>query len=272
MATKPLLSDLLSPESPVSPPGELPKPAEKKLLSPVLSPNTPPVQFRDLSDSEAMRTAIFSNVENAIKTKYPIENTRHRLEIQNMKWAGNKPYSLDDQKKAIMRGETLEHRLEGDWVLTDKASGKEVDRRRSTVAHVPWATHRGTFIYRGNEYTIANQMRLRPGVYTRLKDNGIIEAHVNAKGGTGPAFRVYMEPDTGIFRLAVGQSTLKMYPVLKSMGVTDEQIGKAWGPKLLQQNIEADDPRAVSRAFDKLVKEVPGEAEGDTNESTAIPE
>lgn len=270
MATKPLLSDLLSPETPVSTPVETGKLNEKPVLSSVLAPSAKPVQFRDLSDSDAMRTAIFSNVENAVRTKYPIENTRHRLEIQNMKWAG-KPFSLDDQKKAIMRGETLEHRLEGDWVLTDKASGKEVDRRRSTIAHVPWATHRGTFVYRGNEYTVANQMRLRPGVYTRLKDNGIIEAHVNAKGGTGPAFRVYMEPDTGIFRLAVGQSTLKMYPVLKSMGVTDEQIGKAWGPQLLQQNIEADDPRAVSRAFDKLVKEVPGEAEGDTTETPAVP-
>ena len=128
-----------------------------------------------------------------------------------------------------------------------------MDKKAATVAHVPYATDRGTFIYRGNEYTVANQMRLRPGVFTRVKDNGTLEAHVNVKTGTGPSFRVYMEPQTGIFRLKVGQSTLKMYPILRAMGVQDRDIRNYWGNELLQQNIAADDPGAVSRAFISLV-------------------
>jgi DNA-directed RNA polymerase beta subunit len=189
----------------------------------------------------------------AMSTAYPIENTKHRLEVSDLKWDGPERYSLKEQKQAVMRGDTLERKLTGTWSLVDKATGQVVDKKQTTIAHLPWATDRGTFVYRGNEYVIANQTRLRPGVYARVKDNGILEAHVNAKGGTGPSFRLYMEPDTGVFRLAVGQSTLKLYPLLKEMGVTDKQISASWGDDLLRKNIEADDPRAVQRAFHKLV-------------------
>lgn len=213
----------------------------------------PEITHREFGDADAMRTAIFDNVNKAISSRYPLENTRYRLAVENVHMPDPKPYTLEDQKKAIIQGHSLEKQLHGEWVLYDKATNKEVDRKKSVIAHVPYATHRGTFIYNGSEYSVSNQMRLKPGVYTRVKDNGILEAHINTKPGTGPSYRIYMEPDTGIFRLGVGQSTLKMYPILRSMGVPDREIEKHWGKELLQKNIEAEDPRAVSRAFAKLV-------------------
>lgn len=213
----------------------------------------PTVTHRAFGDNNAMRDAIFSNVMDAMKTSYPIENTRYRLELNNLKLDDKDRFSLADQKKAILQGKSLERRVTGDWQLFDKATGNLVDQKSGTVANIPYATDRGTFIYRGNEYTVANQLRLRPGVYTRVKDNGILEAHVNVKSGTGPSFRVYMEPQTGIFRLRVGQSTLKLYPILRAMGVQDRDIRRHWGNDLLKANIEADDPGAVSRAFTSLV-------------------
>lgn len=219
-------------------------------------PIRPAVQESDLyefGNPDHMRTTLADKTMSALSTAYPLENQKYRLEIQSPKWDGPDRWSLRDQKRAVMRGETLERKLTGTWALVDKATGAVIDSKKATVAHVPWVTDRGTFIYRGNEYVSASQTRLKPGVYTRVKDNGILEAHVNAKGGTGPSFRVYMEPDTGIFRLSVGQSTLKLYPILKAMGVTNEQIKQSWGPELLQKNVEADDPRAVQRAFNKLI-------------------
>jgi len=224
-----------------------------------------PVTYRPFGDSATMRKHVFDNVQKAVASKYPIENTRYRLSVDKLRYLDDKPFSLQDQKDAIMRGHTLHHRLGGDWVLHDKTTNQEIDRKSGVLAHVPYVTDRGTFIYKGNEYTVANQMRLKPGVYTRVKENGIIEAHVNTKPGTGPSFRVYMEPDTGIFRLGVGQSTLKMYPILRAMGVQDRDIEKQWGRDLLQKNIEAEDPRAVSRAFAKLVSTRADQAVAETN-------
>lgn len=212
-----------------------------------------PISHRAFGDNKTMREAIFNNVMDTLSTSYPIENSRYRLELGDVALDKKDRFTLAEQKKAIMQGKSLERKITGSWNLYDKATGKLVDRKAGTIAHVPYATDRGTFIYRGNEYTVANQMRLRPGVYTRVKDNGTLEAHVNIKPGTGPSFRVYMEPQTGIFRLKVAQSTLKLYPILKAMGVRDREIRKHWGNELLQANIEADDPGAVNRAFISLV-------------------
>ena len=252
------LTDILAPDA-------LPTlPASPGILSDTLAPGP---SFRPFADSTAMRRNIFNGVMTSVSKKYPLDNSRYSLSLAKLGYRNDKPFTLADQKKAIMQGDSLEHQLEGEWVLTDKATGKIVDRKRSVVAHVPYATDRGTFIYRGNEYTISNQMRLKPGVFTRVKENGIIEAHFNVRPGTGPSFRVHMEPDTGIFRLNVGQSNLKLYPILKAMGVSDRELEKSWGAGLLQKNVLAEDPRAVQRAFTKLVSTRADMAVGDDSES-----
>jgi DNA-directed RNA polymerase beta subunit len=256
MATSPLENILVNPGGASQPkPEEKPSAAQPtSLLGSTLAPaSQEPVSYRNFGDADKMRSTIFDNVHKAISQKYPIENTRYRLEIHGLKYMDPDKVSIEQQKEAILKGQSLERRLGGEWHLIDKATNKVVDKKGGVIAHVPYATHRGTFIYSGNEYTVANQMRLKSGVYTRVKENGELEAHVNVKNGTGPSFRVYMEPSTGIFRLGVGQSTLKMYPILKAMGVQDKEIEKHWGKDLLKQNIEADDPRAVQRAYAKLV-------------------
>jgi DNA-directed RNA polymerase beta subunit len=223
------------------------------ILGSPASESKPAVTYRSFDDVDSMRKSIFDGVLNSVTKHYPIENTRYRMEIGNLGYDSEEPYTLEDQKKAIMSGQTLTRQLNGTWNLVDKGTNKVVDTKKTTIAHVPYVTPRGTFIYRGNEYTVANQMRLKSGIFSRVKENGLIEAHFNVKPGTGSSFRMYMEPDTGIFRLAVGQSTLKMYPIMRAMGVSDKDLEKTWGKELLQKNIEADDPRAVSRAFTKLV-------------------
>jgi hypothetical protein len=250
------VGDILAPGVPKHPP--VPDTSVAGALDLPVAPA--PVTYRSFADSKATRQAMQENILKAVQTRYPLENQRHRLALEKVNWAGQEHFTVAEQKKAILRGDSLDRRLAGEWVLYDKETGTEMGRRKTTVAHVPYLTDRGTFISNGNEYTVANQLRLKAGVYTRVKENGILEAHVNVKPGTGPSFRVYMEPDTGVFRLGLGQSTLKLYPILKSMGVDDMELEKSWGRELLQKNIESEDPRAVSRAFAKLVKVVPSEA------------
>jgi DNA-directed RNA polymerase subunit beta len=214
----------------------------------------PTVTHRQFDDVSTARQAIFDNVMDAFKKKFPISNDRYTLRLSGLSYRTQKPYTPGDQKTAIMRGRTLGHNLTGAWELVDNKTGSVVDRTpRQMIAQVPYMTPRGTFIYNGNEYTVSGQMRLRPGVYNRVKENGLIEAHFNVKGGTGPSFRVHMEPDTGVFRMHVGQANLKLYPILRSLGVDDRTLQQAWGRDLLQANIAASDPRAVPRAYHKLV-------------------
>lgn len=224
--------------------------------SEIVQPIVPSPQptLREFGDAVTTRRMIFDNVASAFGERYPVSNERYTLKLDGLKYRAPKDYTPAEQKKAIMRGRTLGWNLTGRWRLVDNVTQKTVDETKpQLVVQVPYLTDRGTFIFNGNEYTLASQMRLRPGVYSRVKENGLIEAHFNVAGGTGPSFRVHMEPETGVFRLQVGQANLKLYPVLRAMGFADKDLLAAWGKELLHANVAASDPRAVQRAYSKLV-------------------
>ena len=211
-----------------------------------------PEGLHDFLDYDSMRGRVYDGVMGALTKKYPLENTRYRLELGGLKYSGPSKFSIKDQKKAILQRKSIYRPIKGTWNLIDKATNKSVDQRKSTIMHVPHLTSRGTYILRGNEYTVANQMRLRSGVYARKKENGELESHFNVRKG-GPSFRVFMEPKTGVFRMQVGQAKLKMFPILKGMGVSDADMTKWMGPNLFKANVEAkDDQTTIRKVWDRM--------------------
>ena len=207
--------------------------------------------MRSFTDHNVTRSAVFDAVLNGLTTAYPIENTRYRLDLLDPAYKQTPRFSIKDQKQAILNGSTLSWPVHGTWRLTDVVSGAVVDESKKKVADVPWMTPRGTFIYNGNEYTVGNQSRLKPGVYTRVKASGDVESHFNAIPGGGTSFHVTMEPKSGILKLRVANANILLYPLLKSMGVTDKQLEKAWGSEVLAEN-RKDDRNAVDEAIAKL--------------------
>ena len=212
-----------------------------------------PVTFRRFDDPATIRKAIFDGVLASVTKKYPIENERYRMELTDLRYQKPRDFTLQEQKEALMSRNTLAWRLHGNWRMVDKETEKVIEERPAVVAHVPYMTQRGTFIYRGSEYTISNQMRLRPGVYTRKKDNGELEAHFNVMPGSGSSFRVFMDPKSGVFNMRLGQSNVPLYPLMKSMGVTDEQMKKHWGMDLMNANRQKQDSGAVQKAYKRMV-------------------
>lgn len=123
-----------------------------------------------------------------------------------------------------------------------------------TLMKVPVLTQRGTFIHNGSEYTTMNQARLLPGIFTRRKATGELESHFNVQRGTGNSFRVHLEPDTGLFKMAIGQASLRLYSLLHDLGIPDEKLEAAWGSELLAKNKAKYDPRVFDKAYMRLVR------------------
>jgi len=55
------------------------------------------------------------------------------------------------------------------------------------------------------------------------------------------------------------QANLPLYPILHALGATDEDLKKAWGPELWAANQKKNDPGAVEKLFQRLVRLKPGE-------------
>jgi DNA-directed RNA polymerase subunit beta len=201
----------------------------------------------------AIRTGIFNGVLQQAQNIKPIQNDLYTLSLQDVNYEGPESFTKKDHKQAILSHGSLSRKLRGTWTLTDNASGESIAQRRATIANVPYLTHAGTFVNNGVEYTLAHQMRLRPGVYTREKDNGELEAHVNVLPGKGRMHRYFLDPKTGVFKINIGQAQIPLMPMLKAMGVPEQEIRKAWGNELTAVNMEKGDAGTLDKLYNRLV-------------------
>ena len=212
------------------------------------------IKLRGFDDPISLRQSILDKVLGAYSSKFPVENDKVRIEASDLKYDLKKPFSLADEKKALLTGGKMSVPLTGTITLRDKNNGEVLDEFTGVLSRVPWMTHRGTFINKGSEYSVvAGQQRLKAGVYARRKENGELESHVNTVAGTGAGMRIFMEPETGIYRVMIGKSRTKLFPVLKGMGVEDEEIMKYWGPEIFDINKGEDDEKSFDKFYDKLL-------------------
>lgn len=212
------------------------------------------VQTRSFDDMPAMRTALFDRVLNAAATMQPMRNQRHTLRLVNPQYIDPDDVPVQKQKEAILTNGSLGRRLRGTWELVDNATDTVLDRRTQTIAKVPYVTNRGTIVNNGNEYTVANQLRLRPGIFTRIKDNGEIEAHANMLPGKGFSHRYFLDPEKGAFYIRFEQAKIPLMPMLRALGATDKQLQEAWGNDLWVTNKQLDDPAALRKLHAHLAR------------------
>ena len=232
---------------------------------------TPAPIMRKFDDIGAARSAIFGGIKSAATGIEPLTNQRHTLSMSDIDWDDpDEVKPIKTQKQAILKGETLSRSLKGTLNLVDNTTGKVLDTRRTTIAKIPYLTDRGTFIINGTEYTLANQMRLRPGVFTRIAQSGEVESHVNVRPGKGPSHRYSLNPEKGIFSVGFGQSSIPIMPMLKALGATDRQIREAWGNEIYAANAGADDPHHLDKLFGKLGKVKQGETPTAESKKQAI--
>lgn len=190
-----------------------------------------------------------------VATQFPIENKNYRLELDNLV-AHRKEFTHQDEKEAILKSRSLTYPIRGDMRLINKQTGQVVDEEKNFPIMDSFAlTGKHTIIYGGNNYAIANQLLLRPGVYTRRKETGELESHINTE--TRRSFSITLEPQTGLFYVNVHASSIPLYPLLaRVFGVSATTISKYIPAAVWEQNVKAFADRsdkALADLYNKLV-------------------
>lgn len=205
-----------------------------------------------MSHAPDRRERIHKRAVEGVENVFPLKVRNHHIEVRNVRVLP-KQFSSREQKDAILYGRTLQESLRGDLVLKNE-QGKTVETKKDvTLAQVPYFTPRHTFIVDGNEYTVANQRRVRPGVYTRVRGNEELEAAFNLAKGEN--FRINMSPEKGHLYMQYGSSKIPLYPVLRGLGVTDSQLKKSWGEGVVDINRGAFNRQresALKRLYERL--------------------
>jgi DNA-directed RNA polymerase beta subunit len=167
---------------------------------------------------------------DSLKGTFPLENKNYILNIDNIK-VNKKIFSRADEKDAILRSKSLVYPIKGDITLISKTTGKPVDHVKDfSLMDAFHITSKHTIMYNGNNYSVANQLQLLPGVYTRTRENtGELEAHFNT--AKGASFKIVLDPKLKVFFLEVGTSHTPIGPLLTKVFHVSEAEATKYIPK-----------------------------------------
>ena len=197
----------------------------------------PPAGSVDFLNYPQFRKYVFERAKTAFQNMKPIENAKYQLTLEDVDYHGQQDYSREQQVQAEHTGNSLNWSLKGRYVLTDKETGKVVNRSgRRTIMNVPYMTDEGTFIRNGVPYAVLKQFRMAPAVFTYRSDNDTVESQFNVKPRTGTVFKVFMDPESSVYYMRYQGRKIPMYPLLARMGMSHEQFEQTVGKDIAAAN------------------------------------
>lgn len=211
------------------------------------------VELHSFDDVDYWRDHIYDRVKTSLSETFPRSYGNVTLELADLDWADPDRRTPEEERTASLNRGTLMRRLRGTVTLKDRETGEVLDSTQKTIMGVPYLTGRGVFIHKGSNYTSARQARLEPGVFSRRRANGELETHFNLAPQTGKPFRVVFEPESMLFRMNLGGSSLKLYSILHDLGVDDQKLRDAWGDTVFSANQKRYDRGDINKLFDKLL-------------------
>jgi len=181
--------------------------------------------------------AIVNSITKNISTIFPLSIKNKTLEITNVKAQDLSDHAFSNYSaisNAKDHDKTYATPISADVIL--KEDGKIIDSKHMKIASAPIMASDGTFIVQGSQFSIDKQLRLRPGIYSRIKQNGEIEAHVNPDGFKN--LRLSVDPATKKLIIGVQQANINALPVLNILGVNNEEIKNTFGEDVYNANIK----------------------------------
>jgi DNA-directed RNA polymerase beta subunit len=220
-------------------------------------PTPAPTKLEHIFSSPAdISRKVDRSLINGLISRFPVEGRNFILTLSNVR-AEPKEFTHEDEKEAILKSKSLTYPIKGDLTLIDKATGKVIDKQEGfPLMDSFWLSGKHTMVYKGNNYSVANQLQLRPGVYTRSRQNGELEAHLNT--ATGRSFSLTLDPVTGLFYAEINKtSSIPVAPLLtKVFGVGPSEVSHYIPAETWQANLEASagkETKFLSDMYKRLV-------------------
>jgi len=190
------------------------------------------------STPKVINDRVDESLIEGVLSQFPMETKNYIITLKNVR-AERKEFTHKDEKDAILKSKSLNYPVKGDLELLDKATGKVLDSHRDfSLLDSFYLTGKHTLMYKGNNYSVSNQLQLRPGVYTRSRENGELESHFNT--GTGRSFHITLEPQSGLFYLEVESSKILLAPLLdRVFNINRKEVGMYVPDSVWDDNLRA---------------------------------
>lgn len=233
---------------------------------PKLASELQPIYSSPTAISEATNQAMMTGISN----QFPMTAGKYTLSVSNMD-VQPKEFTPQDEKEATLMSKSLTYPIRGTLTLTDNETGKVVDEAKNfNLANTFHVTNKHSLMYNGNNYSVSNLVLLRPGVYTRRKDNEEVEVQFNT--GKGVNFNIGLNPTTQILaikKINKDGVNIPIAPVLRKVfGLSDAEITKYIPADVWLANVretQGKEQQYLNRLYTKMMsvpdqrKEAPDE-------------
>lgn len=205
------------------------------------------------ADPQKQFEELKSKLLDQISSMFPIAPARSRYEVHVEDVRVDDELGVDDvkaQAEARLKGRSWAVPVRGTVKVIDKTTGKPVlTKTDAQIARLPKMTRHYTFIVGGQEKSITNQWRLRPGPYVKeTQKEGEYEAQFQL--AKGKPFNVQTD-ETGYLHMKVGGRKVPLYSMLHAHGVDDDAMRKAWGDEIFKVSKSKANPDKDLRSFHK---------------------
>lgn len=217
-------------------------------------PEAAPAVRPILADPATMRAAIRDAVAKAVRARFPIRGRRYTAELTRLE-VKEADVSPERQKELRLSGGNAFETVIADIAVKDAEGHLVTALANHRLLNIPWYTPRHTLLLDGNEYAVVNQMRTKPGIYTRKRGNEELESAVNLSKGAN--FKVIMDPATGVFTIELLGARLPAFAVLRILGAGHTDLLAALGNELYDANAgisPARMDRVRATLYDKLIR------------------
>jgi len=220
-----------------------------------MSQTKPAEILKDILEPEVQNNELVDYITKYLVEQFPIQGKTNTLELVEVSADENKvdPYDIPAQKDMKLKGGSWVLPIYGHLRLRDNKTGKVIDEsKRIKILSLPRLTNRYSMIIDGSEYQTINQLRLKPGIYTRVKENGELESWFDLEKGYN--FKMIFDPESRLFYLLLANRKFKLYTILNALGFPDEEMKKAWGLEVFNANKASGINREVIEIPDLVEK------------------
>jgi len=209
------------------------------------------------SSPKEMRTRVDASLMQGIASQFPIEGKNYILTLEDLR-TEPKEFTHLDEKDAIPKSKSLAYPIKGHIKLIDKVTGKVIDENKNfSLMDAFHITPKHTMLYKGNNYSVANQLQLNPGVYTRSKETGELESHFNT--GSGRSFSITLDPQTFQFSVhpASSSSSIPLGPLVSRVfGIGPKEVSQYVPTQVWEANLASSagkEQKIINDLYAKLV-------------------
>lgn len=202
--------------------------------------------------SDSLSNVVQRVLKNHFENKPILSRSgKYELHVNNIRITPVNGADISLQRNTKLRGKSFADQIVCDASIIDVASKKVLDSHKGWVmTPVPVKTQRSSYIVKGNEWEVVQQLRLKQAPFVRHKrEDNLHEGFINAAGG---AYRVVFDDKTLLFRLRIGTKHFLLYSILHDLGVPDSDLQQAWGKDVFDANKAKYDAKIIVDLYKRM--------------------